>query len=103
MRLIQVRRRVRWGDMTGRLAPVSGIVLGLMALIVPVASSSNVLNMPLFASPVGTAFTYQGQLKMNGAPVAGPCDMQLSLFDAPTPTIQIGITQTKLNVPVTNG
>ena len=103
MRLIQVRRRLIWDGIAGRFAPVAGIVLGLMALVVPVASSSSVLNMPLFASPVGTAFTYQGHLQMNGAPAAGPCDMQLSLFDAPTPTVQIGTTQIRLNVPVTNG
>lgn len=100
---MQVRRRLIWDGIAGRFAPVAGIVLGLMALVVPVASSSSVLNMPLFASSVGTAFTYQGHLQMNGVPAAGPCDMQLGLFDAPTPTVQVGTTQTRLNVPVTNG
>jgi len=31
---------------------------------------------------VGTAFTYQGQLKQGGRPVNGTCDMQFRLYDA---------------------
>jgi hypothetical protein len=33
-------------------------------------------------SPVGTAFTYQGQLKQAGVPVSGRTDFQFALFDA---------------------
>jgi len=89
--------------MWGRLAPLTGIVLGLMGFLVPVASSSGILSPPLAASPVGTAFTYQGQLRQNGVPANGLCDLQLSLFDAATPTTQVGSTQTKSNVGVSNG
>ncbi len=31
--------------------------------------------------PVGTIFTYQGQLKVNGAPYTGNCDMQFALWN----------------------
>jgi len=58
---------------------------------------------------MGTAFTYQGQLKKDGNPVNGNCDFQFSLWDAagsgspPTGGTQIGTTQTKTNVPVSSG
>ena len=64
---------------------------------------------PAGAQPVGTAFTYQGQLQQSGAPTNGSCDFQFSLWDAlgsgapPTGGSQIGSTQTKSAVNVTNG
>ena len=51
----------------------------------------------------GTAFTYQGQLKNNGALVTQSCNFQFSLFDAASSGNQIGATQTKSNVSVSNG
>jgi hypothetical protein len=57
---------------------------------------------------LGTAFTYQGQLKKAGSPVNGTCDFQFSLWDAAgsgSPPIggnPIGITQTA-TISVTNG
>ena len=52
--------------------------------------------------PLGTAFTYQGQLKQGGNPVNGTCDFQFSLWDAADDGTQIG-SQTKTNVNVVNG
>lgn len=51
---------------------------------------------------VGTGFTYQGQLKNNGAPVNGTCTLAFRLYDDPSLGSQIGsaITQT---VPITSG
>jgi hypothetical protein len=85
-----------------RFGIVAGSVLAVMALVVPVALGSGALA-PLAASPVGTAFTYQGHLQQNGAPANGTCDLQLSLFDSATPTSQVGSTQTKTSVSVSNG
>ena len=34
------------------------------------------------AAPLGTAFTYQGQLKSDGSPANGLHDMRFRLFDA---------------------
>ncbi len=36
-------------------------------------------------TPVGTAFTYQGQLKQGGVPVNGAFDVRFTLFDDPSP------------------
>ncbi|MFZ5808604.1 MAG: hypothetical protein ACOY16_04900 [Chloroflexota bacterium] len=52
---------------------------------------------------LGTAFTYQGQLKKNGSPVNDNCDFQFSLWDAVTGGTQIGSPQTKTGVSVSNG
>ncbi len=54
------------------------------------------------AVPLGTGFTYQGQLQGNGNPVDGSCDFQFSLYDAATGGTPIG-TQTRAAVPVSNG
>ncbi len=52
---------------------------------------------------LGTAFTYQGQLRMDGSPVNDTCDFQFSLWDAAGGGTQIGATQTRTNVAVSNG
>ncbi len=54
------------------------------------------------ADPLGTAFTYQGQLKNGGAAYTGTCDMQFSLYDALAAGTQIGTTQNLNGVTVTS-
>ena len=54
------------------------------------------------ADPVGTAFTYQGQLKKEGSPVNDLCDFQFGLYDAESEGNQVGITQT-MSITVTDG
>jgi len=54
-------------------------------------------------SPLGTAFTYQGQLKNAGDPVNDTCNFQFSLWDDVSGGAQIGTTQTKSGVAVTDG
>ncbi len=45
-------------------------------------------------TPMGTAFTYQGQLEQNGTPADGQdCDFDFSLWDAPSDGIQKASTQ----------
>lgn len=51
----------------------------------------------------GTGFTYQGQLESNGSPVNDRCDFRLSLWSAASDGVQIGSTQTRTNVVVSNG
>lgn len=55
------------------------------------------------SSPVGTGFTYQGQLRSNGAPYTGMCDLRFELYDAPSGGSQIGPTQTKTGISLTDG
>ncbi len=59
--------------------------------------------LPAWATPVGTAFTYQGQLKQDGAPYAGLADVQFSLWNAAAAGGQVGSTLTRTNVDVING
>ncbi|MBB5208262.1 hypothetical protein [Chiayiivirga flava] len=41
------------------------------------------LTFPAQAAPVGTAFTYQGELRLANAPADGTFDFEFALFDAP--------------------
>ncbi len=54
-------------------------------------------------TPVGIAFTFQGQLSFGGSVVDDTCDLEFSLFDAEIGGTQIGTTQTVSNVEVTDG
>ncbi len=53
--------------------------------------------------PVGTGFTYQGELQQSGSPASGKFDFRFRLFDAATGGSQVGSTVTKDDVQVTNG
>ncbi len=55
------------------------------------------------SADLGTGFIYQGQLQRDGAPYSGNCDLQFSLWDAASDGTQVGTTQEKNNVPVSNG
>lgn len=55
------------------------------------------------AAPLGTAFTYQGQLKQDGAPVTGSCDFQFGLWTAQGGGSQVGGTYSPTAVTVVNG
>jgi hypothetical protein len=55
------------------------------------------------ASPLGSAFTYQGRLLVSLAPPNVPHDFQFTLFDQSSGGIQIAGPITLDNVPVSNG
>lgn len=55
-----------------------------------------------WADPMGTAFTYQGQLKDGGQPASGQYDFEFELYDAETAGSQIGSTITLEDVEVSN-
>jgi hypothetical protein len=52
---------------------------------------------------LGTAFTYQGQLNLDGQPVDNTCNFQFSLYDDELGNVQIGATQTITGVGVSTG
>lgn len=54
------------------------------------------------ATPVGTAFTYQGRLVQNGSPVNGACDFWFTLWDASSGGNSIDQVN-KTNVAVSDG
>ena len=58
---------------------------------------------PLWAQPIGTAFTYQGRLVDAGIPAEGPYDLQFVLLDAPSGGSQVGPLLTRDDVVVTSG
>ena len=57
----------------------------------------------LSAAPLGTAFTYQGRLEFNGAPVNDTCEFQFSLWGDPNGVTPVGVAQTILGVTVSDG
>ncbi len=51
------------------------------------------------ATPLGTGFTYQGQLNSDGTPYSGTCDFQFGLYDAATIGTAVGeLTVTSVTV-----
>ena len=70
----------------------------LLALAVLLVAPSG-----LNAAAVGTAFTYQGQLRDGGVPAGGTYNLQFKLYDAATVGSQVGGTLTLNGVVVTNG
>ena len=55
------------------------------------------------ALTLGTAISYNGQLKSGGVAVNGTCDFQFALYDALTLGSRIGATQTISSLAVANG
>ena len=55
------------------------------------------------ATALGTSFTYQGRLTDAGSPANGTYDLRFILWDAEPGGAQVGTTQTKDDVVVTNG
>jgi hypothetical protein len=64
---------------------------------------SLVFALAAFGVPLGTSFTYQGQLRRSGAAYTGTCNFQFSLWDAVSAGTQQGSTQAINSVSVTNG
>jgi hypothetical protein len=54
-------------------------------------------------TPLGTAFTYQGQLKEIGRPLTNTCDFGFALYDAATGGAQVGSTVNTNGVALVNG
>jgi hypothetical protein len=79
---------------------------GLLALVILAAAvgrAEGPLRLGPLQVPLGTAFTYQGQLTSGGTPVNGACDFQFRLFDGPDGSGQVGPTLDRTGVQVANG
>ena len=55
------------------------------------------------AQPLGTAFTYQGELRASGVPASGPHDLRFRLYDAVSGGNQVGSTICSDNVATSEG
>jgi hypothetical protein len=71
-------------------------ILSTLALLVCVAGH-------VVASPMGSAFSYQGQLNDGTNPANGSYDLQFAVFDASTSGTQLGSTLTSSATAVSNG
>lgn len=81
------------------------ILVALLAVVAGLAYAQELTNQDRTntqASPIGTAFTYQAQLKLDGEPVSELCDFQFGLYDAAFSGNQTGITQTE-SITVADG
>lgn len=78
-----------------RKLPLLVTHVSLVALMI--ASSS------LVAQSLGSAFTYQGQLKERGQPATGLYDLQVCLFDSPSGPIPLACAPDFDDVPVEGG
>jgi len=72
----------------------------LAAIVIAAAALVAAYVAPALA--IGTSFSYQGQLKKNGAPFSGPADITFRLFTAPSGGALLGV-QSQTAVPVTGG
>ena len=54
-------------------------------------------------APLGTAFTYQGQLKSEGQPYTGTCDFQFGLYNVLTGGTSLGDPIVLTEIPLTEG
>ncbi len=60
-------------------------------------------RLPGAATPLGTAFTYQGRLTDGGAPANGRYDLRFTLFDAPAGGSQAGAPATTNGLALSDG
>ena len=83
-----------------------GIISALFAASLAAGARADLGGPSNPAAPLaqnGSAFTYQGQLRKNGAPVNASCIASFSLFDAATGGAQVGGTVTSPTLQVANG
>lgn len=84
----------------------TAILLATIVLLVTTLGLSRTAaqsGTPGLQAVLGTAFTYQGRLTDSSGAVNGTCDLEFKLYDDAAAGTQIGSTQTKTNVTVTNG
>lgn len=87
-------------------AKLSFVLLGVVLLALALNARATFAQGPAPRAPraeVGTAFTYQGQLKTNGNSHNGLCDFGFRLLDDPSAGVQIGMAQSVPNVSVVSG
>jgi hypothetical protein len=84
---------------------ILGVSLALAVVLVffTVRAASSSQEADPRAEPMGTAFTYQGQLKLDGTPVNDTCDMVFRLYEDEAGTVQVGSSEVSMPVSVIDG
>ena len=85
-----------------QLSRATGLAAALPAGA-PEAASDKTLSLSAPSAPLGSAFTYQGQLEDGGALAEGSYDLSFALYDSLLNGAQQGITLTLEDVSVTEG
>ncbi len=80
-----------------------GLIVLLFALVSTIAIADNVLGAKEYQALPGNGFTYQGQLKQNGALTNNTCDFRFSLWTASSEGSQVGAAQLTTGVEVSDG
>jgi len=80
-----------------------GLIMLLVTVGLTQAQGARLQHTNLPQAPLGTAFTYQGRLIRDGSPVTDTCDFQFSLWDSLSGGTQLGSTQTRTGVAVSDG
>ena len=76
----------------------SGVLVALVLVLMAGLATAQTPQ----GTPLGTEFTYQGQLRSNNAPYTGTCDIKFGLYHALTGGTQVGIL-TKTNIAIDEG
>ncbi|TFG70660.1 MAG: hypothetical protein E4H27_05710 [Anaerolineales bacterium] len=87
------------------LVGVMGLALIALVLFVGLTTARGTLyreDVTAQVGPVSSAFTYQGRLVSNGAPVQDDCEMAFRLYDQQMDGSQVG-TAITATVPITEG
>ena len=61
------------------------------------------ITAPALAQPLGTGFTYQGEVRTGGSPAMGLHDLRFRLYDAAAGGVQVGSTLCSDNVSLAEG
>jgi hypothetical protein len=87
----------------GRTWLKTAVFVLTVLLLVLAAATIYAGETDLQATPLGTGFTYQGQLESGGTPYTGACDLRFKLWDSLNDGAQIGAAQTVSNANLVGG
>lgn len=86
-----------------RVLILSIVVLTILVSVGGVNAQGPISGARAPNAALGTAFTYQGQLKKSGSPVTSTCSFTFGLWNAASSGTQLGSNQTISGVSVSNG
>ncbi len=79
------------------------IFVGIAVVVPLLVLATGLSGLALAQGPLGSGFTYQGQLMYDGAPITATCAMTFTLYDAASAGSPVGSPVGVSGVAVTNG